>query len=126
MADRKEISAGIDALLGGGVPTSRTRQAPQETASPAKENPRNLGHSGRSPIKNRYPTSLVVDRDKYDKVKQIAIDNGLNINEVVDAAFELFVEEYEKRHGEITSRESRISARDLVRPGKRKSHTDSV
>lgn len=126
MADRKEISAGIDALLGGGVPAPRPRQVPQETVPPARENPKNLGHGGRSPIKNRYPTSLMVDRDKYDKVKQIAVNNGLNINEVVDAAFELFVEEYEKRHGEITSRESRISARDLVRPGKRKSHTDSV
>ena len=48
-------------------------------------------------------TSLVVNRSKYAKVRQIAIDNSLNINEVIDVALDMVIEAYEKKYGPLTA-----------------------
>lgn len=114
MAQQKNsISAGLDALLGGG--------RLKESATPAPERKRgfNLGHGGKSAIRNRYPTSLVVDREKYGKIRQIAIDNSLNINEVIDVAFDMVIESYEKKYGAISVPESKISASEIIRSRKK-------
>ena len=55
----------------------------------------------------------------YDKVKQIARDNSLNINEVIDVALDLVIETYEKKYGPITSSGSRVSASELIRSKKK-------
>ena len=64
-------------------------------------------------------TSLVVNRSKYAKVRQIAIDNSLNINEVIDVALDMVIEAYEKKYGPISASESRISASDIIRSRKK-------
>ena len=46
--------------------------------------------------------------------RQIAIDNSLNINEVIDVALDMVIETYEKKYGPITASESRISAADII------------
>lgn len=119
-----ELLGGIQAPSLKGEPSRRevSGQTPAEGSS--EGDAKNLGHGGVSRIRNRFSTSLTVNREKYDKIKAIAICNGLNINEVMDAAMELFINEYEKRNGPITSRESRISAMSLISTRKSKSHED--
>ena len=109
---KDNISAGLDALLGGGREGAAERpQTPNRTAV--------HGHGGKSAIKNRVATSLILDQTKYAKVKQIAFDNSLNINEVIDVALDLVIETYEKKYGPITSRESKISASEVIRSKKK-------
>lgn len=109
---KDNISAGLDALLGGGRDEAAER--PQNQNRTAIH-----GHGGKSAIKNRVATSLILDQAKYAKVKQIAFDNSLNINEVIDVALDLVIEAYEKKYGPITASESRISASELIRSKKK-------
>lgn len=113
MQQKNSISAGLDALLGGGP----ARQS--EKPEPERKRGFNFGHGGRSAIRNRRQTSLVIDGDKYDKIRHIAISNSLNINEVVDVAFDMVIEAYEKKYGPISTGESRISAAELIRSRKK-------
>lgn len=109
---KDNISAGLDALLGGSRPSE------SQTAPEPRRRGFNLGHGGQSAIKDRMATSLVVNRSKYAKVRQIAIDNSLNINEVIDVALDMVIEAYEKKYGPISASESRISASDIIRSRK--------
>ena len=111
---KDNISAGLDALLGGSRP-SESQPAPEP-----RRRGFNLGHGGQSAIKDRMATSLVVNRGKYAKVRQIAIDNSLNINEVIDVALDMVIEAYEKKYGPISASESRISASDIIRSRKKR------
>lgn len=110
---KDNISAGLDALLGGSRPSE------SQTAPEPRRRGFNLGHGGQSAIKDRMATSLVVNRGKYAKVRQIAIDNSLNINEVIDVALDMVIEAYEKKYGPISASESRISASDIIRSRKK-------
>ena len=80
---KDNISAGLDALLGGSRPSE------SQTAPEPRRRGFNLGHGGQSAIKDRMATSLVVNRGKYAKIRQIAIGNSLNINEVIDVALDM-------------------------------------
>lgn len=106
---KDNISAGLGALLRG----NRTIEA--QVAEQPKRRGFNLGHGGQSAIKDRMATSLVVNREKYAKIRQIAIDNSLNINEVIDIALDMVIETYEKKYGPIAASESRISEADIIR-----------
>lgn len=110
---KSNISEGLDALLG-----SKTPQPSQQQLQERKRG-FNLGHGGKSPINNRYPTSMIVNKEKYDKIKHIAIANGLNINEVVDVAFDMAIEAYEKKYGAIPSSEVKVSAAEVIRSRKK-------
>ena len=110
---KDNISAGLDALLGGNKPSE------SQPTSELRRRGFNLGHGGQSSIKDRMATSLVVNRNKYAKIRQIAIDNSLNINEVIDVALDMVIETYEKKYGPISASESRISASDIIRSRKK-------
>lgn len=113
MKQKNNISEGLEALLGSKSPV------PQAEPLPERKRGFNLGHGGKSQIKNRYSTSLIVDRTKYAKIRHIAIANGLNINEVIDVALDMVIETYEKKYGPIPSGESKISATEVIRSRKR-------
>lgn len=112
---KDNINAGLDALLGGSRPSE------SQTAPEPRRRGFNLGHGRQSAIKGRMATSLVVNRSKYAKIRQIAIDNSLNINEVIDVALDMVIEAYEKKYGPISASESRISASDIIRSRKKAS-----
>lgn len=46
----------------------------------------------------------VVNLEKMDKLREIAFRETLTIKQVVEAAFDLAIEKYEKKHGEIVPR----------------------
>ena len=107
------ISAGLEILMGG-------RSMPRETGTgkdSGKESSPKQSLAGK-PVKSRIPdriyTSLVVNREKYAKVKAIALHNGLNVNEVIDAALDMAIREYEKRNGTVDIREDHVSAAEIL------------
>ena len=96
------------------------RNVPRETGAgkgSGKESMPKQPHAGK-PVKSRIPdriyTSLVVNREKYAKVKAIASHNGLNVNEVIDAALDMAIREYEKRNGTVDIREGHVSAAEIL------------
>lgn len=51
-----------------------------------------------------YPykkTSMMIDKELYDKVRLIASQNSLNISDISNAALRLYINAYEKKNGEI-------------------------
>ena len=71
-----------------------------------------------SKIRNRFYTSISLDRDRYDIIRTIALTNKVNINEIFDVALSMYIEAYEAIHGPVSSRESNISAKSLISPEK--------
>lgn len=89
--------------------------------SSEREQKENAGTS-RTPAKpaarvwaNRKYTSLCIDQDAYEKLREIAHVNNLSLSDLVDAAIRKFVSLYEAQYGVVElSRESKISADSLV------------
>lgn len=46
-------------------------------------------------------TSLIVQKEKYEKIKHIAYVGRCNIKDVVEYAFDEIIDLYEKKYGEI-------------------------
>lgn len=46
-------------------------------------------------------TSFMLNRNQYDKVREIALREGITIKELVYSMLELAIEKYEKAHGEV-------------------------
>ena len=64
--------------------------------------------------KFRY-TSLYLDSDLYEQVREIAKHNSLSYTEVIKAAMRKYVELYDAKNGPIEPvRESKISADSIV------------
>lgn len=101
MAQKNEtITNGLNALFGSGT----TAPEEKETIRPEVV----VRHHGRprkdeesTDIGEQMRTSLIVNRDIYDKIRMIAIREGLTVKEVVHYAFEHAVEAYEKKNGPI-------------------------
>lgn len=63
----------------------------------------------------RTYTSLRINAEQYEKLREIARRNGLPYCDLIDAAIRRFVEQYEVKHGQVeVSRESHISAESLI------------
>lgn len=100
MKNNNQIENGLNALFGG------------EKKSPAESNNLRLEHTVRGhgrPRKDEKPndiglemrTSLIVNKENYDKIREIALQESLTLKEVVNFAFELAIEKYEEKNGKI-------------------------
>ena len=127
MAKKEDMKKGIENLLAGGPkpkPVPRERQVTDEAdATISAQERERRSRTGRRRTDDTRPratqaynyTSLALDLDLYEKIRQIAIRNGLPYRDIVNAAMKLYIDRYEAKNGVIeTSRESRISAMDLV------------
>lgn len=108
------IAAGLDALLGSGK-----KDADRDSLISAQRQRRalNLGRPRNDSSREKHSkirTSLVLDEGRYAKIREIALQNTLNINEIMDVAMTLVIESYERKYGPITLSESRISAEDVI------------
>ena len=103
----------LDAIEGGRrIERRPERGRPAKRQAGAENENNNLDAESRKYHFQR--TSLTLNREYYNKIKIIAETNSLNINEIIDAALSLYIDKYEKKHGQITPRESKIRAKDLV------------
>lgn len=62
------------------------------------------GCSSPEQTKDYTRMSAIVHRDKYAKIIEISLRESLQIKEVIEAAMDLAIETYEKKHGEIIPR----------------------
>lgn len=123
MGNKEDMKTGLDALLTGSAKkTSKKESAPTREQLESAQNAHRKANVGR-PRKDdtrerlsatRKTTTLSIEKELYGKISEIALLNGLNISEVVNGALRNYIMLYEKKHGEITPRESNISADSLI------------
>lgn len=78
---KKDFKSGIENLLGG----SSQPSAKVETAE--------AGNYGR--------TSLIINLEKYEKLREVAFQKNLAIKDVLEVAMDMFIEKYESKNGPI-------------------------
>ena len=62
------------------------------------------GRRGKDPSaddKGEVRTSFMLNRNQYDKVREIAMREGITIKELVYSMLELAIEKYERKHGQV-------------------------
>ncbi len=59
-------------------------------------------------------TSFEISRTRYEQLKTVASRNGLSMRKLTETILSSFVEDYVRKHGPITPRESKISLDELV------------
>lgn len=119
MSDKQKKKEAMDNLLNGltmpgqSVAQEEQTQEPAAAISPAAQ-VRAKGKRGRPPRSSQEETAyLVVNKEKYAKIRAIAAKSGTTIKEVNDIAWGHFIETYEKKHGVV--RVQRTSKQDLTK-----------
>lgn len=51
--------------------------------------------------KDEIRTSFMLNRKQYDKVREIAMREGITIKDLVYSMLELGIEKYERKHGQV-------------------------
>lgn len=108
----------LDALFTGltSMPTDVQEEQREETpATPKPEKTRNKGNKKRAKAGTEESTedrfTTIVDKEVLKKIRLIATREGLNVKDVVGAAFEKAIRNYERKHG--TLQETRRDTKDL-------------
>lgn len=121
MAKKEELSAGLANLLAGGTAAPTITQEEEQlintfedeaTRQELEQRLRQKRLVGRGrPRKNDIQgrrsdgygrTSLIVNQSKYRKLQELALRETLTTKEVVEFAFDLLIQRYEAKHGELT------------------------
>lgn len=129
MSSKDELKGGLSALLGGAAPQQAaapdTLTPTEQTATPQEEEElinsvddeelkialrarqmigrgRPKHGDGRRHYAEGYGRiCTIANIEKWNKIRRIALQETLQLKEVVDAAFGLAIERYEATHGEI-------------------------
>lgn len=96
------------------VPSKAGREQTENVkAAPARTPEADSGKKG--PTARRTYTSLMLDMELYNKIREIAKINRLPYNELMDSAMRKFIELYEAKNGPVDlAGESNISADSLI------------
>lgn len=125
MAKKSDLMTGFGERIKSGSPTAK-KPASQNTAREqtiSAQEVERKSRAGRKPSWDKSPrlkdtyqfTSLALNAEVYEKIREIATLNGLPYRDIVNAALNKYVEMYEAKHGPLeTARESKISADSLV------------
>lgn len=54
--------------------------------------------------KNDVRTCMLLDKDQYDKIREIPLRETMTIKDVVHAMFQLDIDRYEEKHGRVVVR----------------------
>lgn len=74
-------------------------------ATPAQESNKPKARRGRPPRSKEWDTAyIVVNKERYDKIKEIASLSDKAIKDVVDIAFTDYVKKFEKKFGPVRIR----------------------
>lgn len=123
MSSRKEqLKGGITAMFGE---TQEPAPQPQEITEEQyqqlerKQSERRFFLTGRKRTpeecvtRNDVRTTIVLDQDQYDIIKEIALRETMTIKDLLYAMFQLGIERYEKRHGKVIVRSGQPTSKDL-------------
>lgn len=129
MAKKEDLMSGFGTRISEGSPTLRKppvapadgeRSGEREISGQERERRSRTGRrpaadNSRRVTESYTYTSLALDDELYEKIREIARRNSLPYRDIINASLRKFIELYELKNGKIsTSRESRISADSLV------------
>ena len=115
MGNKEDMKAELTKLLNKKAePIRKKRQEPLPATDLTEEKRPGRQSRPENRMVKEIRTSLVINRNLYQVINQIAIMNNLTIKEVMNAAMKLYIDRYEQKNGPITSRESKISADELI------------
>lgn len=126
MAKKENLKNGFGSLLQKGNTitkdkTSVNNSTSEQTISAQEQERRRragrhkAGDGSKRSMESYAYTSLALEIDAYEKIRQIASLNGLPYRDIINAALRKYVELYEAKHGPVqTPRESNISADSLI------------
>ena len=58
-------------------------------------------------------TSIILDKDQYDIIKEIALRETITIKDLMFAMFQLAIDRYEQKNGTVILRTERKTAKEL-------------
>lgn len=118
MANRKDqLKGGISAMFGEGQPVTPQPQViteDQYAELERRQSDRRYFMTGRKKnddtsallTRNDVRTSMILDKDQYELLKEIALREAMTIKDLAFAMFKLGIEMYEKKHGKVILRSS--------------------
>lgn len=116
MANRKDqLKGGISAMFGEGqpaVPQPQVITEDQYAELERRQSDRRYFMTGRKKnddtsdllTKNDIRTSMILEKDQYDLLKEIALREAMTIKDLAFAMFKLGIDAYEKKHGKVVLR----------------------
>lgn len=63
--------------------------------------------------KDDVRTSLLLNKQQYDIVREIALREGMTIKDLIYAMFQLGIDRYEEKHGKVEVRQQKNEKKDL-------------
>lgn len=114
MAQNETIKTGLNALFGGAAAQKEeVIEVHSDIALRGHGRPRRDESENATGTEMR--TSLIVNKETYDKMRIIAIKETLTLKEVLDSAFLMAIERYEAKNGPVSPDIVRTSKEDLFR-----------
>lgn len=105
----KKKKTAMDNLLSG--LTSIGKDSPSRATEediptpPEPEQPKGKGRRGRPPRSEEWETAyIVVNKEHYGKIKEIANMSGKNIKDIVENAFADYIKKFERKFGTVRIR----------------------
>ncbi len=129
MAKKEDLMTGFGTRISEGSPALRKsstapddgeRSGERKTDDQERERRSRTGRRSTEDTSRRVTesytyTSLALDDNLYEKIREIARRNSLPYRDIINAALRKYIELYEAKNGPLsTSRESRISADSLI------------
>jgi predicted DNA-binding ribbon-helix-helix protein len=125
MAKKEELMKSFGDRIAKGSPTQKKAPATiadgeqmisaQEQERRSRSGRRATGDTSPRAAATEIKTSLSVDTELYDVLREIARRNGLPYKDLINACIRKYIELYEAKNGPVVlPRESRISADSLV------------
>ena len=63
--------------------------------------------------RNDIRTCMVLDKDQYDKIREIALRETMTIKDLTNIMFQFAIDHYEKRHGVVVPRSESVVRKSL-------------
>ena len=116
MANKKDqLKTGISAMFGETqpeLPPAQVISDDQYEEMERRQSERRFFMTGRRRngddrellTKNDVRTCMLLDKDQYDKIREIALRETMTIKDVVHAMFQLGIDRYEEKHGRVVVR----------------------
>ena len=63
--------------------------------------------------RNDIRTCMVLDKDQYDKIREIALRETMTIKDLTNMMFQLAIDQYEKKHGVVVPRTESVARKSI-------------
>ena len=71
--------------------------------------------------RNDVRTCMVLDKEQYDKIREIALREAMTIKDLTNIMFQFAIDHYEKRHGKVIPRTESPTMKSFLKNNSRQS-----